>query len=272
MPRLAALATNAVADGDSTSITGTSASAAIASGTAALVWSYNPHLPPTAVMSMLYQSGTPTALHADYHLAGALATDVQAINACAALELACNLPGSTCPALPFATPLACIGATAPVTMDEVFDEIELAYDDDVSPSIIGSDLPCEHECGTPAVAYIADPMVAVACPEPSSMMMPFTLPQPTQIGCPNCTLDLTSDTVYASLDPAYSGMPVTDVTVSVFDGTSTTYFRFGALPLYVGRITALHLDSARTPAVITSASIAITFGGRPVVDPLLLGP
>lgn len=273
MPRLAALATNAVAGGDSTSITGTSAATAVASGAAALVWSYNPQLSPAAVMSILHQSGGPTSLTADYYLSGALVTDVQAINACAALELACNLPGATCPAMPFASPLACIGATPPATLAEVFDEIELAYDDYASPSVIGSELECDLECGTPAVAFIADPSVPVACPEPSSMVMPFTLPQPTQIGCPNCTLDLTTDTIYASIDPAYAGIPITDVTVSVFDGYATTYFRFGALPLTVGRITALQLDSALAPALVTSASISITFdGSRPVVDPLLLGP
>jgi hypothetical protein len=273
MPRLAALSTNAVAGGDSTSITGTSAAAAVASGAAALVWSYNPHLSPAAVMATLHQSGTWTPLTADYYLSGATITDVQAINACAALELACNLPGSTCPATPFASPLACIGAPTPVTMPEVFDELALAYDDYEAPAVIGNDLECELECGTPAFAYIADPSVPVECPEPSSMVMPFTLPQPTQIGCPNCTLDLLDNVVYASIDPAYGGIPITDVNISLFDGTATTYFRFGALPLYVGRITKLQLEPALMPGSVISATISITFGGsRPVVDPLLIGP
>lgn len=273
MPRLAALATNAVADGDSTSITGTSAATAATAGAAALLWSYNPQLSPSMVMSILYQSGDPTSLTADYYLAGTASTNVRAINACAALEAACNLPSANCPAQPFASPLACIGAAAPVSMTEVFDELEASDHDDKAPTVIGDDIECASECGTPAYAFIADQSVAVECPEPSSQKMPFTLPQPTQIGCPNCTLDLAADAVYASVDAAYAGQTITDVTVSVFDGARTTYFRFGALALFVDRITRLQLDVARMPATVRSASISITFnGGRPVVDPLLLGP
>jgi Subtilase family len=273
MPRLAALATNAVAAGDGTTITGTSASTAAASGAAALVWSYNPQLTPSAVMNILYQSGAPTPLSANYYLAGALNTDVRAINACRAVEAACNLPSATCPTAPFASPLACIGGPPPVSVAAVLDELELSYDDYTNPTVIGDDIECESECGTPSFAFIADPSMPAACPEPSSQQMPFALPQPTQIGCPNCTLDLTWKAVYASIDPAYATLPITDVTVSLFDGVATTYFRFGALPLYVDRITKLQLDTLAAPATIQSATIAITFGTRPpVVDPLLLGP
>jgi hypothetical protein len=270
MPRLAALATNAVAGGDSTSITGTSAAAASVSGIAALVWSYNPQLSPSGLMSVLYQSGGTTTLDADYYLAGAVNTDVQAVNGCAALEAACTLQGADCP---FASPLACIGAEPSVSMLDVFGEIETSYDEYKYPLVIGDDIECASECGTPSFAFIANPTLPTQCPEPSSQKMPFTLPQPTQIGCPNCTLDVVADAVYASIDTAYTGMALTDVTVSVFDGTSTTYFRFGPLTLFVDRITRLQLDPSRMPAAVQSASISLTFnGGRPVVDPLLLGP
>jgi hypothetical protein len=270
MPRLAALATNAVAGGDSTSITGTSVGSAGAAGIAALVWSYNPQLTPSGVMSMLYLSGAATSLTADYYLPGTVWTNVHAINACAALEAACNLPSSNCP---FSSPLACIGAAPPVAMVDVFDELATSYDEYESPPVIGDDIECASECGTPSFAFIADPTLPTECPEPSSQKKPFTLPQPTQIGCPNCTLDVVADAVYASIDTAYAGVPITDVTVSVFDGASTTYFRFGSLPLFVDRITRLQLDPTRMPAAVSSASISLTFnGGRPVVDPLLLGP
>lgn len=270
-PRLAALATNAVTSGAMRTVTGTSAAVAVASGAAALLWSYNPHLTPSEVMATLYQTGTTTTLDADYSLAVDVTTDVRAIDVCAALDAACELPAATCP---FASPLACLDAPPPVPMTDLFDELAEAYDHDVPASATGEAVVCQTECGLDAQAYLAGGSGTTACPEPSSIARPYALPQPTQIGCPNCTLDLTSNAVYASIDPEFQGKTINDVTISVIDRdtNATTYFRYGALSLFVGAITRITLDASRMPDDVRSASIVITFDGVPVVDPLLLGP
>jgi hypothetical protein len=278
--RLAALATNAVAGGARRTMTGTSAAAAVASGTLALIWSYNPQLSPSAAMSLIYQTGTPTDLDANYFLPSApnTNTNVHAINACAALEAACNLQGSNCPDVPFEDPLGCLDDQPTFTMTDVFDQLEESYDHEVNTNVIGGVIPCANECSTEAQAFIADgSSVDAECPEPSSVVRPYTLPQPTEIGCPNCTLDVLYNAVYATLDPAFEEQQdlITDVTVSVIDGATarTTYFVYGSLELNVGVITKLKLDATRMPATVRSAAISITFAdGVQTVDPLLIGP
>jgi hypothetical protein len=271
---LAALATNAVAGDATRTVTGTSAASAVASATAAMLWSYNPHLTPQAVMSIIYQTGSETSLQADYALPNTANMDVHAINVCAALEAACNLSSSNCPADPFAAPLACLDMAEPQSLSVVFDQLETAYDNSVSTTIIGEEVECEYECSEfPSAMFLADDAGPAECPEPSSMAQPYTLPQPIQMGCPNCTFDVTSSVVYASLDPSFATETITDVTIAVVDDDKrTTYFRYGPLVLNVGSITAITLDSV--PATVRSASIAITFAGyaAAIVDPLLLGP
>jgi hypothetical protein len=276
MPRLAALATNAVAGDATRTLTGTSISSAVATAAAALVWSYNPHLTPQAVMSTIYQTGSETSLQADYALPNTANMDVHAINVCAALEAACNLSSSNCPADPFAAPLACLDMAEPQSLSVVFDQLETAYDNSVSATIIGEEIECDNECSEFAAGmFLADDAGPAECPEPSSMAQPYTLPQPTQMGCPNCTFDVTSSVVYASLDPSFATATITDVTIAVVDGDRrTTYFRYGPLDLNVGSITAITLEATQVPATVRSASIAITFAGyaAPIVDPLLIGP
>jgi subtilisin family serine protease len=276
-PRLAALATNAVAGGGRRTMTGTSAAAAVASGTLALIWSYNPQLSVSAAMSLLYQTGIPTDLDANYSLPNTANTDVHAINACAALEAACNLESSDCPDVPFQDPLGCLDDEQTFTMTQLFEHLEGSVDEEVTTTVIGQVIPCASECSVPAQAFIADATVSAECPEPSSVVRPYTLPQPTEIGCPNCTLDVAFKAVYATLDPALEDREglITDVTVSVIDGTTarTSYFVYGPLNLTVGTITKLKLNNAPMPAIVRSASISITFtDGLQTVDPLLIGP
>lgn len=274
MPRLASSATHAPSRGDSTSVTGTSAAAATVAGAAALVWSYNPNMVASQVMATLYESGTNTGMVADYVGPVTNLTDVHKLDVCAALDLACDKPGSSCPAVPFANPLACIAAPPPVTLTDLFDEIAALIPDPnyTVTRNFGPAQQCDAACGFAGrTGYFATS--AGACPTPILPAMPFTEPQPTEVACPNCTLDVASNIVYASLDPSYAGATLRDVSVDVFDGSQYYYFDLGPIPLTPAAITTIQLPvAAPMPGTIVSSTISMTFleYPRPVVDDLLV--
>ncbi len=276
MPRLAALATHAVAGGDSTALTGTSVSSATAAGIAALVWSYNPDLAASEVMAAVYVSGDPTGLQADYVGPGTSATGVRAIDACAALEFACNLPNSNCPATPFATPLTCLDAPAPLDIADVTADLAaltLPPDHDLSP-IFGPEIGCPAACGEPAVGHLATGVNGSPCPDPIVPVLPYTEPQPTQIGCPNCTLDIPTSLVHATLDPAFEKAKVLEVSVILHDGARAIHLDYGDLPLSTTEVTRIAVDPLVMPDNVESAEISIAFDtlSVPVVDDLLINP
>lgn len=267
MPRLAAAAVHAPGGGDSTALTGTSVASAVGSAAAALIWSYAPHLSPAAVMGSVYRSGTARPKTADYIGPGSANQTVRAINVCAALEDACARPAASCPALP----LACLSAPAPLTLADLFTQIDaLVADHQVQPNF-GSASTCASVCGLPAISYGVRETTS-SCPDLPTPTLPYTEPQPTQVGCPNCTLNLSKHTVHASLDPAYDGAGTADVTVAVNDGFAITYFSLGQLDLSADEITTIALPSTLMPAVVRSATISMGFAGQAqlVVDDLLV--
>ena len=102
MPRLVSPAIDGLAqrsDGELTrALTGSSIAAAVASGTAALVWSYVPELRAEQIIDIVYRSGWDTQLPADFGLDDAAM--IRRVSVCAALARACaEHPRPTCPAL-----------------------------------------------------------------------------------------------------------------------------------------------------------------------------
>jgi len=160
-------------------------------------------------------------------------------------------------------------------LEDVFTVLADSDEATVTLTNVSEELPCANECSDyPAGMRLGDG-AENECPEPISIGRPYTLPQPTQIGCPNCTLAVTSAIVYASVAPQYGQEEITDVTVAVVGGDfKTTYFRFGDIELDDETITSLVIPSAMMPTSVSSATIAITFDGftAAIVDPLLLGP
>lgn len=278
MPRLAAAATHAVAVGDSTALTGTSVASAVATAAAALVWSYNPHLDPAKVMGSVYGGGEPLAELADYMVPGPFNPIIHEIDVCGALVHACARPSSNCPTS-FDSTLACLTAPAPTTIDQIFADIAASESVPWTLSFPGpfESIACDNGCDL-AYGYLSSTLdVSVdPCPAPITPELPYVEPMPTEVACPNCTLDVNvnSHVVYASLDPSYTGIDVLDVTVSVVGPTATNYFRLGQVPLSATTITSIVLDSTFMPDPIVSASISIAFDSvtmpRPVVDDLLL--
>jgi hypothetical protein len=101
-PRLATTAANALArnhDGVYTmTLSGSSVAAAVASGAAALIWSYRPDLRPDELVELLHQTGWNSGEAADFGLTGP--ADIRRLSICAALERACaDDPIRPCPTL-----------------------------------------------------------------------------------------------------------------------------------------------------------------------------
>lgn len=104
-PRLAATAARGLAPdphgelGEITlPLTGSSIAAAVASGAAALIWSYRPELEADEIVEQLYVSGWDSEVPADFGL-GAPGT-IHELSVCAALARACaDEPGPICPSL-----------------------------------------------------------------------------------------------------------------------------------------------------------------------------
>lgn len=271
MPRLVASSTHAVSGGDSLAMTGTSVSAASASGAAALVWSYNPDMSPDQVMNAVYAGADLLPWQADYAGPNVPNTNVRRLNVCAALERACSRPNATCPS-GFAT-LACQSSPNPVTIEELFTELGgVTPDHHVAPTF-GAQVGCPGTCGAPEVGHLSTGVVGnTPCPVALDPAQAYTEPQPTQIGCPNCTLDPISAIVLASIDPSYDLAEITDVTVTVDDGIEKKHFRLGPLSLSSTEVTSIQLAPTLMPAFVRSASISLTFAEFPraVVNELLI--
>ncbi|MCH9686361.1 MAG: S8/S53 family peptidase [Deltaproteobacteria bacterium] len=264
-PRLAAAATYGVAGGSNltTGLTGTSVSAAVVSGAAALVWSYAPALTAHEVMDIIYASGEPLNRWADFTLTPALTPLAHELNVCAALEAACQSP-NTCP------PLGLNCSTGAVSVNP---GIAVALADKVPASIIADPVfnpaqECALECGVPVYAASdgQDPCTSTTVP-PSAY---YTSPQPNSPPCPACTLS--GEEVHASLDSYYELQTIDDVVVTLYDGTKYERFDFGPVPLTPTEVTLLRLPHGEIHHdEIVSATIGVQFTGHdwPVDNELL---
>ncbi|WP_172307890.1 S8/S53 family peptidase [Pseudenhygromyxa sp. WMMC2535] len=179
--RLAALGTRGVSMSDSqTALTGTSVSAAVATGVAALIWSYRPQLRPHEVAELLYASGWGLGKDADIAWSGdesGADLEIHRISVCAALASACaGGSGPACPELDCeAQPAA--GATY---YADYFAEVEAAVSNSTtitfSTELSGDDPVCAE-----------------------SVSSSLASPQPEVPVCPYCNVDVPPDT--ASTEP-----------------------------------------------------------------------
>ncbi len=262
-PRLATAATYGVAgEGNlTTGLTGTSVSAAVVSGAAALVWSYAPELSAHEVMDVLYATAEPTGRDAEFNLPTSPG-DVRELDVCAALQLACEQSAS-CPTLS----LGCV--TGPVNVDlttavALVNDVEV--DTTVKPSF-GKMKACAPTCGVATSATGTTPFPCFATKIPPSAY--YVAPQPNSPACSHCTI--TGSTVRASLDSYYEGQTIDDVVITIFDGVEYSRFDFGPVGLTPQEVTQLRLPSTEVPATVVSATMGVTFAGHdyPVDNELL---
>ncbi|MCA9682699.1 MAG: S8 family serine peptidase, partial [Myxococcales bacterium] len=256
-PRLAATAIHAVAGvtKPTTTLTGTSVAAAVASGGAALLWSYRSSLEPAEVMELLYWGGTSTTRSADYVGPEAESSTMRKIDVCGALALACTAT-SGCP--------VAINCSAPplATQAELESEIALVPVDVNVPVSLGATSSCTPGCGLPRFGRARNGL-GDGCPVAQPPELPFTEPQPSQLACPNCSVNTSTSVVSASLDSSYDGYTVQDVTVVVDDGAQLTYLRAGYVPLSSSTVTTIDFGAGAIPGLVRSVKISITFAELP---------
>ncbi|MDX2019450.1 MAG: S8/S53 family peptidase [Deltaproteobacteria bacterium] len=162
-------------------VTGTSISAAITSGAAAVVWGYDPSLSAREVADLLYETGTPLTTAADYCASPPCGAQ-RRINLCKAVSAVCAGGNSQCPAV---LPTCQTGpAGNPDTGD-------------LNPALANV-----ATAGAPFVTTgSATPCIGAGCgtATETGSGFPWLLPQPPPIICLPCAL-ATRDPVSHKLD------------------------------------------------------------------------
>lgn len=214
MPRLAALGANGIVDPGAEALSGTSVSAAVASATAALLWSFRPELRPDQVMQLIYGSGWATGEVADFALTGS--PNVHRVSVCAALDDACHGQTGQCP-----TP-GC-SATAPASDGNLssFDAAVQAVLADPQTNVESFEVTTAAEFPT--------------CEPPTGMgSTDLSSPQPEVPMCSRCNLGKAGgftagdDKLSMTIDPSYAGQ-ILGLQLVLMDAIGTSsYLRFDA--------------------------------------------
>ncbi|MFV8749608.1 S8/S53 family peptidase [Nannocystaceae bacterium ST9] len=203
-PRLAALGSNGVfadAGGSTEPLTGSSVSAAVASGAAALLWSYQPELRPDEIVDILYQAGWDLGDPSDFGIGGG-GDRIHRISVCGALAKACvGMDPAECPELK-------CEAHQPDTfvMDGFFAQVESLIEDPSTEldKIDTNQSPAAPVCEQFDWTELADP-------------------QPEKPICARCNMVVASgstfgdDSVKMTTDAVYDGQ-VTAAWITVVDG------------------------------------------------------
>lgn len=215
-PRLVATGSDATSNykGDPTlyypALSGTSVAAAVASGAAALAWSYNPSLAAHEIAERLYTSGYATGDYAEFYGSGASATDVRRVSVCSAVRSACVGSVLPCPVL------SCV-ASAPAldaNLGDFLTEI------DTVTSYVESDGRLHDMPG-----YVTSETPSCESTDWSDL----AAPQPEVPTCSHCTINspkddtANNDVVSLAIHPEYKG-DVTKVTLVTVDGDDDVHF------------------------------------------------
>ncbi|AUX45865.1 uncharacterized protein SOCE26_073610 [Sorangium cellulosum] len=180
-------------------LTGTSVSAAVLSGVAALVWAHRPDLNPTAVLAQLYSFGTPITITSGLRLLAYLADhpevrEVDRCTAAAAIAASC-LDGEACPEVPPCEPWSRLSASIPPP-PEVLGTLETWFDGFTAPS---------HATVHPSPPFT----------QQNQLTAPWVHPQPDTPPCgAACILDLAANFLYVSIDPAVT-LTLSDMVLTV---------------------------------------------------------
>ncbi|WP_146660468.1 S8/S53 family peptidase [Enhygromyxa salina] len=204
-PRLVATGANGVAASSSyKALTGTSVASAVASATAALIWSYDRNLTPDDVAALLYDTGWATGPTADFALSGVPA--VRRLSVCAALDQAC---ASHSPA--WCPHLGC-SAQAP-DADGGLGPFSAEVDTVLASATI------DAFAGSSGAAPVCSP----------SNWSNLADPQPEVPVCPYCNIDVPpaaastdpDDVLSMSIHPDYASYTILDLTMTLYDSTRT---------------------------------------------------
>jgi hypothetical protein len=227
-PRMVALGSNGVvAEPGETfePLTGTSISAAVASGIAALIWSYRPELRPHEIADLMYESAWKLGGDSQFGITGVPAQAQRRLSVCAALAEACN--GQD----PDACPVPECKLDEPPkdgNLGYFFDEVETIL---VDPDTKVDDVVTNQSAGAPVCENFDYTNLAD--------------PQPPKPLCARCSMSIAAgsnvgdDSIKMQTEAMYDGM-VTAAWVTVYDA--------------VGNPTQISFDNA----VITSLNSPIS--------------
>ncbi len=248
-PRLASYAANAtiVDDGLATeTLTGSSVASAVASGAAALLWSYRHDLTPDEVVERLYSAGWDTGDQADFELAGG-SSSINRISVCGALTAACiGMPGAECPELQCEVePPAQDG-----NLGDFFSAVhQVISDPSTSVTTYASGLPGDvPSCDPFQWTELADP-------------------QPELPVCSRCSAEIAAgnylddDVVNISIEPSYKGS-VTSATLVVYDVTRApkAYPFDGSVVALINNpavdVTVVTVDAPQTSSALLKFALA----------------
>jgi hypothetical protein len=214
-----------------TPLTGTSVSAALVSGAAALVWSHAPGLSPMHVSDALWHFGKPLPLVPQAQTYGSSPQHVRRLDACVASAWAGGVASD-----------AQCGAS---DLDAILDELAYATvatspktAATLDPAAVYDDT-CTA-CGAPAMGVLypdpdPDGPYFLACTDQIDVDFPFDAsadlagPQPSTPICPDCPLVITETQTTATLKLHHdyqlsAPLEITGGTLTVFEGTLRTIY------------------------------------------------
>lgn len=249
---------------------GSSVSTAIASGIAALVWSYHPNLEPQEVMDVLWESGTPrmsadppTKVVADsFH--GQQAPEQHVISACGALQHAAGCTvGNPCSWSGCAEPSGDAGL-----------DLHLAWANTTpipNPNLITNTpgpralVSCASCSGSSQVKVFGSPTIP-------ALPNPWVLPQPDDPPCPACELEIDPpnqqpSTMTLKRNYLYDSYTVVGTTIVLNgQGTSETYY-YTRSQLELASGTTYTIQDSGFEYVgngnPTTGTVSVTFQGSP---------
>jgi len=179
---------------------GTSASVAVATSIATMVWGYRPALTGPEVMDLVRDAGTPLQPAANFCLGGSPcprpSADAQVVrvNLCQALHDACSTGKERCPspnALPTCTVRNPYAGAPPRLTDAGVAAIEAAATTTYDASPVQWALARLDTCEDTAIVTTGPVYPASPCPKRQyfgTAIRPWTGPQPSTNACPVCTI------------------------------------------------------------------------------------
>ncbi len=231
-------------------MSGTSAAAAVASATAALVWGYEPDLHGADVMARIYGSGESlNPNRADYCLGPRCGSryDVRRLSMCEALIATCPSKDAHCPDLvdfdcpPLPAAFAGTNGNVPTGPYRTASTLP----DEIYGSVSTHDLGSVAECGVSVdvtSVYSSAPAGWGVCPDRqnfTSEAAPWLSPQPGVNPCPECIAyeylsgGYETFKLYLAIDTAYFGETLEDATLTL-DGTEVIDLASYGMPTVTG--------------------------------------
>ncbi len=277
LPRLIAPSSHAVAQGGIRVRSGTSVSAAITSGTVALLLSYDPTLSKAGVMQRLYDTGGNTpGWMAESHLPGE-AQAVRRVFACDALEATCAGNNPACDGVA----LDCSPQAPPVTAAEIMAKLAAVSTTPSTDEVIVFDPAGQVEClaldGEMVPTTPRKGQTDVCSETEPDPLAPYVEPQPSPHACSSCGFDNgsigTSSYVWASLDYEFWAMTATDATLILHDDKGDPHvYPLGPIRIVPDEKSTAELPPDTVfPEIIDRAMLTITFeGGHVTHDELLM--